>query len=878
MAFASSSDADKRKILVANFFLDEKAYYESVSVLVKTFLLRLQVMSQVGFGVIEQSHILDLFSNIDDVRDVTESVWRDLSTRIERWEHIMKMGPQQVEEATAVIAASLASVASNLSVYSLYVSNYERSQKLLEILRDSNDKFRQFVTVQEICEGSELPILVGFPCIRFQQYQFAVEEIMATYGGDRSKAAELNKARKALEQAISEINDRRNNIDARMRVAYIQEKLFKGEVYIATPTRYFIKSGPLKKVYNKTGFKLKNHQKYMFFLFSDCLVYALRPSATSDTYKFKHAVPTFGMTVQDAPDSDKVSFAFHISGVGNQKSFTVYASEQKEKEEWMAALKETADRATASGSVGGKGGDELENVIEQGRKALSRYAMRVADNWIQVNTDTGVNYFYQLKTGVTSLSLEDGAQVSSQPPSLDQIGEDGLLGASMKPTFCLQPDCGRKAVATLGDGKYCAVHAKDAGEFDEDEKDGFRSSALSDAGPPPPPPDSLSPATSPYGRSTSMAAPSAPKPPMVPSFGGGHDDPPPPPRIGGAPRGAAPPPPAAPAPPPAPSVGAVPPPPAAPAVGTPAPPSVPSIPSAPAIGLPGPPRMGAPGGMPPIGLPGLGPRPPSLAQAGGLQVGFGLPRIGRAPMVASVGGDDDGPAPAPPIGLPRMGGPLPAGRPPMGPASPRSGFSPPPPPPEEDDPPAPPPSLPARPGRPAPPTGGFKPPPPPADDSDVPAAPVLPGRPGRAPIAFKPPAPSLPDDDAPSSPVLPKRPGGPAPPSVPSVPSRPAAPSVPSVPSVPARPAVGRAPAPTPSHNEDETPASPVLPGRKISTAGPRAPSVASPAPAPPKPASPAAAPKWKKVMSEQYKQYYYWCEKTNEVTWVKPPDYDGED
>jgi hypothetical protein len=72
----------------------------------------------------------------------------------------------------------------------------------------------------------------------------------------------------------------------------------------------------------------------------------------------------------------------------------------------------------------------------------------------------------------------------------------------------------------------------------------------------------------------------------------------------------------------------------------------------------------------------------------------------------------------------------------------------------------------------------------------------------------------------------------------------------------------------------------PVRPrGGAPSGGAPKAPS-AAPAPASPPPpkAAASAAPKWKKVMSEQYKQFYYWCEKTNEVTWVKPADYDGED
>jgi hypothetical protein len=813
-AFHAGNENDKRRMLINSFITDENAYFESLAVMVKIFLLRLQVMSQIGMGIVDQSHILDLFSNVDDLRDMQEGVWLDIKQKVQRWEQLSTAGPGEVEEAISALAQSICKHASSFGVYSLYVSNFERAQKLFEILKESNEPFKQFIAVAEICEGAEFPILLSLPCIRYQQYLHVIDELIGTYS-DRSKAAELNKAKKAIEQAIEEINDKKNDIDARMRVAFIQEKLFKGEVFLATPNRYFVKSGALKKLYNKTSFKLKNHQKYMFFLFNDVLIYALRPNATSDYYKFKHAVSLQGMTISEAHDSDRLSFGFQINSQGSSKSFAVYAADRKDRDDWMSAISQCLQRypneITKPVSA-----DDLEEIISQGRKSLTRYATKVTESWIQINADSGVIYFYNLKTGIASLSLEDGAQVSSYN-SFDHYEEPSTMGSTMGSKLCFQQGCGRKAVATLGDGKYCAVHSQDELEESEEKED----TAVEVAPPvsairpipgvPPPPIAPRSIAPPPPGGSV-------PPVPPVPSMSSGSMRPPqsviPPPSNS---NDFAPPPP-----PPA----AIPPPPTNLFASRAAPPppmsaGIPPLPAAPT-------RTFAP--------------PPSLTQASSLPIGFGPPRMAGAAS---------GP---PPFAMPGMARPI--AKAPVVEDS-------------DDIPPPPPPSR----------SGAFAPPP--VSRSMTGGIPRAAGMPV-VPPSFRP---SLPDDNddtpppSPPSSVSRSRPaiaeqssGAFVPPVL-----RSAAASRPSTTAVNNRPSV-TAQVPLPARPK------PVMTNRDGSDA-PTVPKSASPqlatkpqAVLPPPPPPPANdEPKWKKVFSEQYKQHYYWCEETNEVTWTKPADYDGE-
>lgn len=97
----------------------------------------------------------------------------------------------------------------------------------------------------------------------------------------------------------------------------------------------YVRHGALKKKWNNSSFKYKDHKKYLFVLFNDILIYAERPKAT-DFCTLKHAIQLNKMELRDLPDTNSLTNAWVISS--EDRSFTVYAATAIEKQEWLSDM------------------------------------------------------------------------------------------------------------------------------------------------------------------------------------------------------------------------------------------------------------------------------------------------------------------------------------------------------------------------------------------------------------------------------------------------------------------------------------------------------------------------------------------------------------
>jgi hypothetical protein len=131
--------------------------------------------------------------------------------------------------------------------------------------------------------------------------------------------------------------------------------------------RIYIRHGPLKKKWNNSSFKYKDHKKYLFVLFNDILLYAERPRAT-DFCTLKHIIPLRKIHLKDLPDTPELNNAWVISG--DNKTFTVYAPTPIEKQEWMSDLSFYASKAASHSDMSKSLNFELNG--DNHGKALSR--------------------------------------------------------------------------------------------------------------------------------------------------------------------------------------------------------------------------------------------------------------------------------------------------------------------------------------------------------------------------------------------------------------------------------------------------------------------------------------------------------------------------
>uniref|UniRef100_A0A7S3VDI2 Uncharacterized protein n=1 Tax=Chaetoceros debilis TaxID=122233 RepID=A0A7S3VDI2_9STRA len=111
----------------------------------------------------------------------------------------------------------------------------------------------------------------------------------------------------------------------------VAKRIRNGEILLNDPTRYFVKEGELFKRCNRSGRTIK----YMFFLFSDVLIYAHK---SGDKYKIHGELPLHLMKIMDL-NSERTSRqkkSFHL--IHPRKSFIVYALDVDDKTTWLATI------------------------------------------------------------------------------------------------------------------------------------------------------------------------------------------------------------------------------------------------------------------------------------------------------------------------------------------------------------------------------------------------------------------------------------------------------------------------------------------------------------------------------------------------------------
>jgi len=116
--------------------------------------------------------------------------------------------------------------------------------------------------------------------------------------------------------------------DSRQQVLRGLESEFGNDVYLAHPERELIRQGPLKKI-NRQG----NPTEYIFFLFSDMLIYAIR---TGDMKYKVHRTLHLALVEVRAAQIERYEHVFTL--VSPQKTIHLVAKDEKEKKEWMESI------------------------------------------------------------------------------------------------------------------------------------------------------------------------------------------------------------------------------------------------------------------------------------------------------------------------------------------------------------------------------------------------------------------------------------------------------------------------------------------------------------------------------------------------------------
>lgn len=293
----------------------EKTYVRNLSVLINHFLKPLQVRaSQSAF--ITMDDITLLFANVEVLLKVNQELLDGLEKRTEEWDY------------NSCIGDFFLRLASFFKLYTVYCKNYDMAVQTLVRCKE-NHQFVQFLKEREFSAEAQFLDLGAFlimPVQRIPRYILLLQSFLKHTPRRHPDYPDINRALSQFQEVAVHVNESMQRADEIKKMVELQS-MFGPHYTIVKPTRRFVKEGKLMKITSRFV------KETVFFLFNDVLIYAYERMGS---YSFKGQISMGTAWLRDLPNTDLVKNSWQI--VAHNKTYTVYASSQREKDIWIQAM------------------------------------------------------------------------------------------------------------------------------------------------------------------------------------------------------------------------------------------------------------------------------------------------------------------------------------------------------------------------------------------------------------------------------------------------------------------------------------------------------------------------------------------------------------
>eukprot|EP01105_Mastigella_eilhardi_P002739 TRINITY_DN1350_c3_g1_i1.p1 TRINITY_DN1350_c3_g1~~TRINITY_DN1350_c3_g1_i1.p1 ORF type:complete len:717 (+),score=185.48 TRINITY_DN1350_c3_g1_i1:47-2197(+) len=309
---------EHRNRVVNEILSSEKTYVEQLECCVDVFLTPLRGRPD----VVAPDAVETIFSNIEAVLQVNHQLMADLEERLKDW------GP------THLLGDLFLKLIPFLRIYSVYTSNYDKSNVLYTDLREHNSAFLAFITDRSAseprCKLWPLNSFLILPVQRIPRYKMLLEDLCKHTQPDHPDIKNLQESLAIIQKVAHEVNEQIKAQENRRKMMEIQQRVgtIPGIQQLVVAHRTFVREGTLWKVCRKSN------KKRFVVLFNDLLIYGsmLQPAG----FRYHRTINLDTMQVMDQPDSEHLKNAFSIGSA--QKSFIIYAETQQEKVDWLLDL------------------------------------------------------------------------------------------------------------------------------------------------------------------------------------------------------------------------------------------------------------------------------------------------------------------------------------------------------------------------------------------------------------------------------------------------------------------------------------------------------------------------------------------------------------
>jgi hypothetical protein len=335
----------ERLEILREFITSERGYLELLTYLQTEYLIPLKDSKLVQ----GEDQIENLFSNIEEIYLLNQQFLFAVETALTPL------------EPDAVIGRVLLDYAPYFQVYSIYVSNQDVANVVLEKL-NKNSNVRKFLNDparMARANGLDIDSLLITPCQRIPRYELLLKTLLKHTPPDHQDheilpavLEEFSNLGKAVDNAASQGTEFAKLLGLEEKISNIPEVAkaagFTANFRLAMYGRRLIKQGFLYKIGKKRD------TLYSFLLFNDMLAYADRGKTPDSVMKLNlhNFIPIDNsfFIVEESREKHKNPLAIDIYNC--KKSFTVYATDAEQRTSWLNAFQEAIKEAKENRETG----------------------------------------------------------------------------------------------------------------------------------------------------------------------------------------------------------------------------------------------------------------------------------------------------------------------------------------------------------------------------------------------------------------------------------------------------------------------------------------------------------------------------------------------
>ncbi|XP_064160599.1 FYVE, RhoGEF and PH domain-containing protein 5 [Anguilla rostrata] len=325
-------DGRSRAFYIAKGLMDsEKQHVKGLKMLHEDFRAAVgAAVGEEGGPVLEPGRLEEIFSHLPEVYKLHCHILTDLETRLRQWEESQK------------IADVILSRRTEFTIFTTYISEYDRSMALLDESCQNSPTFATVVKqFEEKLAGVNVPLKHQLlqVVVRVLQYRMLLTDYLNNLSPDSAEYEDTQAALVIVSDVSDQANDNLKQGENLLRLVHIEYSI-RGQRDVLQPGRVFVKEGTLMKV------SRKSRQPRHLFLMNDVMLYTFPQQ--DGKYRLKNTLSLTGMKVSK-PSVENVQNALKIEV--NDISITLSASSYGEREDWFHTLIRTvADHARPPGS------------------------------------------------------------------------------------------------------------------------------------------------------------------------------------------------------------------------------------------------------------------------------------------------------------------------------------------------------------------------------------------------------------------------------------------------------------------------------------------------------------------------------------------------